>query len=93
MTTSNSTSAPSYFETVTGKPVNPVWLLRAFPAAALVCVLLATFVWKTGNAHGVCLGLAAGTLIGLIAQTFAITRVEVRNDPQRSDVDNLSITR
>ncbi len=83
----------SYFESVTGKPVNPLWLLRGFGFAILTFLLLAMFVFKTGNRHDFCIGLATGTLIGMIAQLFAVKNIEVNNDLQSSDVDNLCITR
>ncbi len=51
------------------------------------------FVFKTGNRHDFCIGLATGTLIGMIAQLFAVKNIEVNNDLQSSDVDNLCITR
>jgi hypothetical protein len=93
MNTSNSNPNRSYFESVTGRTANPLWFLRIFPIVALVCLFLALFVWKSGGTHFFCIGLAAGTLVGVIAQAFTISRVELNQDPQRSDVDNLSITR
>jgi uncharacterized membrane protein YdjX (TVP38/TMEM64 family) len=92
MNTSNSNPTGSYFESVTGRTVNPVWFLRIFPMFALACLVLALFVWKSGGTHDFCIGLAAGTLVGTIAQAFAITRVELNDDPQRSDVDRYPLT-
>ncbi len=86
MTSSNS--HPSYFEAVFGRSVNLVWLIRGFSTAALVAITLAMFVFKTGGRHDFCLGLAAGTLIGLLVQSSVIKSVELKDDQQRSDVNH-----
>jgi preprotein translocase subunit SecF len=91
MTSSNSHQ--SYFEATFGKPVNVVWFLRGFTAAAIIAIALALLVFKSGVRHDFCLGLAAGVLVGVLAQTFAIKHVEVNHDSQRSDVDNLNVAR
>jgi hypothetical protein len=90
MTSSNS--HPSYFEAAFGKPVNLVWLIRGFAAAALVAITLAMFVFKTGGRHDFCLGLAAGTLIGLLVQSSIIRNVDLKENQQRSDVNHYPLT-
>jgi hypothetical protein len=90
MTSSNS--HPSYFEAAFGKAVNLIWLIRGFSAAALVAITLAMFVFKTGGRHDFCLGLAAGTLIGLIVQSSIIKSVELKENEQRSDVTHYPLT-
>ena len=82
----------SSLETAEGSSAYLVWFLRAAPAIALAALLLALFVWKSGTPHNFCVGLAAGALIGLLVQTFEITKVEVK-DHSRSDVQSLHITR
>jgi hypothetical protein len=86
MTSSNSHS--SYFEAAFGKPVNLVWFIRGFSAAALVAIALAMFVFKNGGRHYFCLGLAAGILIGLLVQSSGIKSVELKENQQRSDVNH-----
>lgn len=87
-----TSKSKSYFESITGKATNPLWILRGFTAAAIVCLTLALFVFKTGGPHGFCVGLALGVLIGLLTQLSSISNVELNSTPQRSDVENLSVT-
>jgi len=49
--------------------------MRGFAISVLTVLGLAMFVFKTGNAHDFCLGMAVGLTIGLLAQSFAISKV------------------
>jgi hypothetical protein len=91
MATSNQSQ--SFFESVTGRSVNPLWFLRGFGIASIIPLVLALTVFKSGGSQGFCIGIAIGLLVGLIAQTFAISSVELNRQPQPSDVDSFSITR
>jgi hypothetical protein len=72
---------------------SPVWTLRLCPSIALVCILLAETVWKSGFAHGLCFGIAAGQLAMLCIISFQITSVTMHNPPQNSDLQELHLTR
>jgi len=89
----NTKHSPSFYQSVTGHPVNPLWLIRGFSMAAIIPLVLALLVFKTPGAHDFCVGLSLGLLVGLVAQTFAISSVELKENKQPSDVDALSITR
>jgi hypothetical protein len=89
----NTKSSQSFYESVTGHPVNPLWVLRGFGIAAIVPLVLALFVFKVPSARDFCVGLSLGLLVGLIAHTFAISSFEINQKNQPSDVDALSITR
>jgi hypothetical protein len=93
MRTLTSNHQPSYFEKLTGRTVAPIWFLRGFTIAAILPLLLAMFVWKSGASHDFCIGLSVGTLIGLLVQTFAISNVDLNSAPQPSDVQDLRMTR
>jgi hypothetical protein len=86
----SSNSHPSYFEKVTGRPVSALWVMRVFAISVVTVLVLAMFVFKTGNPHDFCLGIAVGLMVGLLAQSFAISKVELKDAPSRSDVDNIS---
>ena len=94
MTSSNS--HPSYFEAAFGKPVNVVWLSPALDGPPLSRSHHAprryAFVFKTGGRHDFCLGLAAGTLIGLLVQSSIIRNVDLKENQQRSDVNHYPLT-
>lgn len=92
MKTLTSNHQPSFFEQLTGRSIRHVWLLRGFTIAAIVPLLLAMSVWKSGASHNFCVGLSLGTLIGLLVQTFAISNVDLNSAPQPSDVQDLRIT-
>ena len=77
----------------TGPVVFPIWMLRMAPAAVLVAVALAMFVFKSGNAHAVCLGFSVGMMISFVTWTWSVQEVVMKNTEQPSDVDNLSFTR
>ena len=83
----------STFERITGAAVNPIWMLRGFAIAAIVPLVLALFVFKSGGAHGFCVGLSIGTLVGLIVQLFSVKSVELSDTTRPADVDNLFVTR
>jgi Na+/proline symporter len=93
MSLTNSTSNQSYSSKMTGKTFPTEWFLRGFTFAAIVPLLLAMLVWKSGNRHDFCIGLSVGLLIGLLAQSFSISNVEWNDTSRPSDVENFSITR
>ncbi len=86
----SSNSHPSYFEIVSGRPANALWVMRGFAISVVTVLVLALFVFKTGNSHDFCLGIAVGLMVGLLAQSFAISKVELKDTPGRSDVDTIS---
>jgi O-antigen ligase len=93
MATLTTNHTPSYFEQMTGKSISALWILRGFTVASIVPLVLAMFVFHTGNRHDFCLGLSVGVLVGLLAQTFAISKVDLNTTTQPSDVQDLRITR
>jgi preprotein translocase subunit SecF len=64
--------------------------MRGFAISVVTVLVLALFVFKTGNSHDFCLGIAVGLMVGLLAQSFAISKVELKDTPGRSDVDTIS---
>jgi O-antigen ligase len=93
MATLSTNPHPSYFQQMTGKSISALWILRGFTVASIVPLVLAMFVFHTGNRHDFCLGLSVGILVGLLAQTFAISNVDLNTPPQPSEVQDLRITR
>jgi hypothetical protein len=93
MATLSTNPHPSYFEQMTGKSISALWILRGFTVASIVPLVLAMFVFHTGNRHNFCLGFSIGTLIGLLVQTFAISNVDLNTTPQPSDVHDIRVTR
>ena len=73
--------------------INPIWAIRFFPFATLLCVGLAMFAFKTGPSHDFCLGLAFGLLVGACASVLSIQRVEFKNNIRKGDIESLQITR
>lgn len=84
---------PSYFERSTGHLVAPLLVLRVLGLTILTMLALALLVFRTGGAHSFCLGLATGLCVGLVAQLFALTKVEVKDTTRPSGVDQLPLTR
>jgi len=71
---------------------SPLWTLRLSPALALISLILAQTVWRSGRAHDFWLGLATGQLLVLCIAAFQVTGVTWKNDAQPSDVDDLRLT-
>ena len=82
----------TYFdsESAAGDLLSPIWSVRLLPAVALVAILLGMSVWRTGNAHEMCLGFAVGQLVGAVICSFSIRGVVVK-DTHRSDVQELGL--
>lgn len=69
-----------------------LWFIRITPLVSTLCLLLAMFVFKSGNHHDFLLGLAAGLLIALSLQSFSIKAIELDDSPQASDVERYPLT-
>ncbi|MBW4039498.1 MAG: hypothetical protein HIU91_11615 [Acidobacteria bacterium] len=71
---------------------NPIWTIHLSPAFSLVCIVLAELLWKSGFAHGVCLGLATGQLFVTCIAAFNIKSVTFK-DPNDAIFQQLHLTR
>ncbi len=86
-------AVPSLSTLPSGEPrIKPVWCFRVLPALALVSLLLAQTVLRSGNWHDFCLGFPTGLLIALIAVSFSVEEISFRRGKERSDVTVRRIT-
>jgi len=57
---------------------SPLWVLRLSPVITLLCFVLAETAFKSGFAHGLCLGIAAGQITVLCLTAFQIKGITLR---------------
>ena len=75
------------------KPLlNPLWLVRGLPSAALLGLILAQTLLRSNNWHDVTLGFSTGLLIAYVAASFSIKSVSMKDNTRPSDVENIRIT-
>ncbi len=72
---------------------SPLWTLRLSPLLALIGVLLAELVWKSGHLHLFCLDLAIGQIGVLSISSFNITAVKTRKSTDDSGIQQLHLSR
>ena len=73
----------------------PIWMFRLFPVLTMVLLALARLVFPPSThakAHGFCLGAALGVMISFSLVCFQVKSVDLKDSPQPSDVEHLSIT-
>lgn len=85
--------SPSFqYEANTNDLLSPVWTLRIAPLYILISLILAMFVFRSGNVHDALLGTCAGMLIPLTFVAFQVTGITMKRDQTRSDVQDLHVT-
>jgi hypothetical protein len=71
--------------------LNPVWVVRGLPFAAMLSVAVALFT-HSASLRDFCIGGALGLLVGFCLFSIQIKSVLLVDTPQPSDVNRYPIT-